>query len=80
MQSQTAVVIGATGLIGSKVVETLLKDTAFDRVRMPVRKAFPVTAQNLKCSSLTLITRAIYHKKSGKEMQFFVALELHRKK
>jgi uncharacterized protein YbjT (DUF2867 family) len=38
MQGQTAVVIGATGLIGSEVVQLLLHDTAFTEVRVLVRR------------------------------------------
>lgn len=38
MKEQTAIVIGATGLIGQVVVEDLLKDSAFRRVRILVRE------------------------------------------
>lgn len=39
MNGQTAVVIGATGLVGSSLVQQLLNDDAFDRVRILVRRA-----------------------------------------
>ncbi len=39
MNGQTAVVIGATGLVGSALVDQLLNDDAFDRVRILVRRA-----------------------------------------
>ncbi|RXK62673.1 NAD-dependent epimerase/dehydratase family protein [Lacibacter luteus] len=39
MNGQTAVVIGATGLVGSALVEQLLNDDAFSRVRILVRRA-----------------------------------------
>lgn len=39
MNGQTAVVIGATGLVGSALVQQLLNDDAFDRVRILVRRA-----------------------------------------
>ncbi len=39
MNRQTAVVIGATGLVGSALVDQLLNDDAFDRVRILVRRA-----------------------------------------
>ena len=38
MNEQTAVVIGATGLIGHLVVEYLLKDPSFKKVRILVRE------------------------------------------
>lgn len=38
MNGQTAVVIGATGLVGSSLVQQLLNDDAFDRVRILVRR------------------------------------------
>ena len=39
MNGQTAVVLGATGLVGSALVQQLLNDAAFDRVRILVRRA-----------------------------------------
>ncbi|TWI79324.1 uncharacterized protein YbjT (DUF2867 family) [Lacibacter cauensis] len=38
MNGQTAVVIGATGLVGSSLVQQLLNDDAFDLVRILVRR------------------------------------------
>ncbi|MEJ8842761.1 NAD(P)H-binding protein [Lacibacter sp. H375] len=46
MNGQTAVVLGATGLIGSSLVEQLLADEAFLRVRVLVRK--PISIQHPK--------------------------------
>ena len=48
MQSQTAVVIGATGLIGGHVVEELLNDEAFSKVRVLVRKTYRITHPKLE--------------------------------
>lgn len=42
MKQQTAVVLGATGLIGRHVVELLLADDTFNKVRLLVRKPFPM--------------------------------------
>lgn len=46
MNGQTAVVLGATGLIGSYLVEQLLADDAFSTVRVLVRK--PISLQHPK--------------------------------
>lgn len=46
MNGQTAVVLGATGLIGSHLVEQLLADDAFSTVRLLVRK--PLSLQHPK--------------------------------
>ena len=46
MNGQTAVVLGATGLIGSSLVEQLLNDDAFSKVRVLVRK--PISLSNPK--------------------------------
>jgi uncharacterized protein YbjT (DUF2867 family) len=48
MQLQTAVVIGATGLIGSHVVEELLNDETFNKVRVLVRKPYLITHPKLE--------------------------------
>ena len=37
MQPQTVVVLGATGLIGEQLLEKLLTDDAFDKLRILVR-------------------------------------------
>jgi len=42
MNGRTAVVLGATGLIGSSLVELLLRDDAFATVRVLVRRPFPL--------------------------------------
>ncbi|MCY7421265.1 MAG: NAD(P)H-binding protein [Chitinophagaceae bacterium] len=41
MNEQTAVVLGATGLIGNYVVQQLIKDPTFTTVRLLVRKPIP---------------------------------------
>jgi len=46
MERKTAVVIGATGLTGAQVVEALLADDYFDKVRILVRR--PVHLQHAK--------------------------------
>ena len=47
MQRQTAVVIGATGLIGSQMVELLLNDIDFSEVRVLARRPLSVSHPKL---------------------------------
>ncbi|MGN6618766.1 MAG: NAD(P)H-binding protein [Ilyomonas sp.] len=48
MQPQTAVVLGATGLIGGELVDQLLKDDTFTTVRILVRKPVELTHPKLE--------------------------------
>lgn len=43
MEKQTAVVLGSTGLTGKTVVEELLGNKHFSKIRLPVRKPFKTT-------------------------------------
>lgn len=48
MNKKTAVVIGATGLIGSHIVDALLKDDDFDLVRILVRRPVKIFHSKLQ--------------------------------
>ncbi len=48
MNGQTAVVLGATGLIGNLLVEELLKDNYFSCVRMLVRRPLALNHPRLQ--------------------------------
>jgi uncharacterized protein YbjT (DUF2867 family) len=48
MKEQTAVVLGATGLIGSHVLQLLLQDNTFSTVRILVRKPVQLTHPKLE--------------------------------
>ena len=50
MQRQTAVVVGATGLIGSQLVELLLNDTDFSGVRVLARRPLSVSHPKLSAN------------------------------
>ncbi len=52
MNGQTAVVLGATGLIGSEVVKQLLNDDGFTKVRVLVRRPLEINHPKLE----TIIT------------------------
>ncbi len=46
--SKTAVILGATGLVGSKLLQQLLSDTHFDAVKIFVRKATGISHPKLQ--------------------------------
>lgn len=46
--SQTAIVLGASGLIGDKLLHLLLNDSDFDKVKIFVRKALSITHDKLE--------------------------------
>ena len=48
MTTQTAVLLGATGLIGEQVLQYLLQDDAFERVRILVRKPIEIIHPKLE--------------------------------
>jgi uncharacterized protein YbjT (DUF2867 family) len=48
MKQQTALVLGATGLIGSNVVKLLLDDDSFDKVRVLVRREYNIDHPKLE--------------------------------
>lgn len=48
MQAKTAVLLGATGLIGNHLLHLLLEDDYFSGVRILVRKPFPFTHDKLE--------------------------------
>lgn len=48
MSGKTAIVIGATGMIGNYLTELLLKDNYFETVRVMVRRPYPKTDPKLE--------------------------------
>ncbi|MFT3822749.1 MAG: NAD(P)H-binding protein [Chitinophagaceae bacterium] len=48
MQAQTAVVIGATGLIGEQLVQELLQDATFGKIVLLVRRPIPLSHPKLE--------------------------------
>ncbi|MBE7174707.1 MAG: NAD(P)H-binding protein, partial [Williamsia sp.] len=48
MEQQTAVVFGATGMIGNLVTEQLLNDDSFRTVRLLVRRPLAITHPKLE--------------------------------
>ena len=54
MNEQTAVIIGASGLIGNHLVEQMLPDEYFSTVRVLVRRSLPVNHPKLQQAIVSL--------------------------
>lgn len=65
MNRQSAVVLGATGLIGSYLVEQLLADDAFSKVRVLVRKPISIEHPKLEVCITDFSNYDIYRKNIG---------------
>jgi uncharacterized protein YbjT (DUF2867 family) len=65
MQSLTAVVLGATGLIGEQLVQQLLNDPVFSKVRILVRRQVELSNPKLEVEIVDLDNLTQYRKKLG---------------
>lgn len=65
MNGQIAVVLGATGLIGSSLVEQLLQDNAFSKVRILVRKPISLADPKLEVCVTDFSDYDMYRKNLG---------------
>jgi len=66
MNGQTAVVLGSTGLIGSEVLNQLLTDDAFTKVRALVRKPLSISHSKLEVCITDFSNYNDYQTKLGK--------------
>lgn len=66
MQPLTAVVLGATGFIGEQLVQQLLNDAAFSKVRILVRRQVELSHAKLEVAVLDFNNLTEYRKKLGK--------------
>ncbi len=66
MNGQTAVVLGATGLVGSHLLEQLLNDDAFTKVRVLVRRPLELQHPKLEVCITDFSNYADYQSKLGK--------------
>ena len=66
MQPITAVVLGATGLIGRQLVQQLLNDPAFSKVRILVRRPVELSNSKLEAEVVNFDDLADYRKKLGR--------------
>lgn len=80
MNERTAVVIGASGLIGSLLVEHMLKDEYFDTVRALVRRELPFSNEKLKQEIVNFDDREDFNNKFGKGHSIFCCIGTTQKK
>ena len=80
MDKQTAVIIGATGLIGSLLVETLLNDDAFEKVRVLVRRPYAKQHPKLEVCVVDFGNLEDYKNKLGKGDSIFSCIGTTQKK
>jgi uncharacterized protein YbjT (DUF2867 family) len=66
MQTQTALVLGATGLIGTTLVKLLLEDESFEKVKVLVRRQFDMQHQKLIVESVDFDNANNFKEKIGK--------------
>lgn len=80
MNELTAVVIGASGLIGGHIVDELLKDHAFSQVRVLVRKQLPVIHDKLQQEVADFNNTDDYREKFGNGDIIFSCIGTTQKK
>lgn len=80
MHRQTAVVIGATGLIGSQLVDLLLHDNDFSEVRILVRRAVSISHPKLKVEIVDFDNYHDVKEKLGSSHSLFCCVGTTQKK
>jgi uncharacterized protein YbjT (DUF2867 family) len=80
MQSLTAVVLGATGLIGEQLVQQLLADSAFSKIRILVRRQVKLSHPKLEVQIVNFDNLVEYRSKLGKGDCIFCCIGTTQKK
>lgn len=80
MHSLTAAVLGATGLVGEHLVQQLLNDPAFSKVRVLVRRPVKITHSKLEMHLTDFDDLAEYRSKLGKGDCIFCCVGTTQKK
>ena len=80
MDKQIAVIIGATGLIGSLLVDTLLNDDNFEKVRVLVRRPYENKHSKLEICVLDFSNLDDYKNKLGTGDAIFCSIGTTQKK
>ncbi|HLL43804.1 MAG TPA: NAD(P)H-binding protein [Segetibacter sp.] len=80
MQSLTAVVLGATGFIGEQLVQQLLNDSTFSKVRILVRRPIKLSHPKLEAEIVNFENLAEYRHKLGRGDCIFCCIGTTQKK
>jgi uncharacterized protein YbjT (DUF2867 family) len=80
MQSLTAVVLGATGFIGEQLVQQLLNDSTFSKVRILVRRPVKLSHPKLEAEIVNFENLAEYRTSLDAVIVYFVVLAQHKKR
>ena len=80
MQSLTAVVLGATGFIGEQLVQQLLNDSTFSKVRILVRRPVKLSHPKLEAEIVNFENLAEYRHKLGRGDCIFCCIGTTQKK
>ncbi len=80
MQSLTAAVLGATGFIGEQLVQQLLSDTAFSKVRILVRRPVKLSHPKLEVEIVNFDNLTEYRHKLGRGDCIFCCIGTTQKK
>ena len=80
MDKRVAVVIGATGLIGSQLVEKLLKEDSFDLIRVLVRRPFEKHHSKLEVFITDFSNLSDFKSKLGNGTAIFCSIGTTNKK
>lgn len=80
MQTLTAVVLGATGLVGEKLVQQLLNDPAFSKVRILVRRPVKLSHPKLEAEIVNFDNLAEYRLRLGRGDCIFCCVGTTQKK
>ena len=80
MQSLTAVVLGATGFIGEQLVQQLLNDDAFSKVRILIRRPVNLSHPKIEAQIVNFDNLSDYRSKLGSGECIFCCIGTTQKK
>ena len=80
MQPRTAVVIGATGMVGEQVVKGLLDDPSYNKVRLLVRRPLNITHEKLEIEEVDFDDMIDFKNKTGTGDTLFCCVGTTQKK
>jgi uncharacterized protein YbjT (DUF2867 family) len=80
MKERTAIILGATGLVGSHLLDLLLADDYFNSVRILVRKPISLSNPKLKMELVNFDDENDYEKKLGAGDSLFCCIGTTNKK